>query len=666
MIMGVAKESYPDRLTQRARALGALLPCGAGSLLVAGLAHAIGGDSLASRELWLLWLTALAAGGAAMGVSWRSSRRVALAGEEIIKLSEALATGQLGSQAPAAGSGELGRAKDALVAAMSSVADRFPSGPVDWDRVRGDMADLAGYRAVVEGSATAMMLLDRELTVTRANPAALALVARCSAAAPAAEGDSATGALVGVRLDVLPLALDEQRRMLESSANLPFRSSLQVAGRELELHATAVVDPHGESHGICLEWSDLTDQRNADAALQGMLASIRAGELRQRARCEEMGSFAGQACAAMNEILDTILDPMDRFAKVVRALESGDLTERMSGQFSGEIGAIQSGLNSSLARMSETVDQLRVVTEGIGTGAAEIAKGASQLSGRIEQQASSLEETAASLEELTSTVKQNADNAAHANQLAGRARIQAEEGGTVVSKAIGAMSEIHKSSKQISEIIRVIDEIAFQTNLLALNASVEAARAGEQGRGFAVVASEVRNLAQRSAGAAKEINALIADSVSKVEEGSRLVDESGETLTEIVKSVKKVSDIIAEISAASQEQSSGVEQVNLAVMQMDSLTQQNASAVEQCAAASASMESQASTLGEIVSFFSLNPASVSTPAGSPSGQSGAAPRSEPGSSSGNVAARAPAPAAGSARPATTSETSADDDVWKEF
>jgi methyl-accepting chemotaxis protein len=227
------------------------------------------------------------------------------------------------------------------------------------------------------------------------------------------------------------------------------------------------------------------------------------------------------------------------------------------------------------------------------------------LSHRTQEQASALEETASSMEEITSTVKQNADNAYQANQLAANARTQAEQGGAVVSKAVAAMAAINHSSKKIADIISVIDGIAFQTNLLALNAAVEAARAGEQGRGFAVVADEVRKLAQRSAEAAKEIKTLIGDSVEKVEGGTRLVDETGQVLTEIVTAVKKVSDIVAEIAAASQEQSTGIEHVNKAVMQMDEMTQQNAALVEEAAAASESVDAQAQSLQQLVAFFKV-------------------------------------------------------------
>jgi methyl-accepting chemotaxis protein len=246
---------------------------------------------------------------------------------------------------------------------------------------------------------------------------------------------------------------------------------------------------------------------------------------------------------------------------------------------------------------------VKLAAEEIHRGAQEISAGNSNLSLRTEEQAASLEETASSMEEMTTTVKQNADNAGQANQLALAAREQAEQGGQVVGKAVQAMSGINDSARKIADIIGVIDEIAFQTNLLALNAAVEAARAGEQGRGFAVVASEVRNLAGRSATAAKEIKDLIQDSVKKVSDGSLLVTQSGQTLEQIVISVKKVSDIVAEIAAASREQSLGIEQVGRAVMQMDELTQQNAALVEQATAASQSMTTEASTLKEMMARY---------------------------------------------------------------
>ena len=290
----------------------------------------------------------------------------------------------------------------------------------------------------------------------------------------------------------------------------------------------------------------------------------------------------------------------------VQAASDGDLTARipLSGK-TGELEALCKGVNAMLDSTADLVKRVKTAAAEVQTGAEEISKGNLNLSQRTEQQASSLEETASSMEEMTSTVKQTADNAGQANQLAMAARQQAEKGGAVVSSAVSAMGGINAASRKIADIIGVIDEIAFQTNLLALNAAVEAARAGEQGRGFAVVATEVRNLAGRSATAAKEIKALIQDSVAKVDEGSKLVDESGRTLDEIVNAVKKVTDIVAEIAAASREQSSGIEQVNKAVMQMDQTTQQNAALVEEASAASQAIVEQAQSLNGMIARYNV-------------------------------------------------------------
>jgi methyl-accepting chemotaxis protein len=290
----------------------------------------------------------------------------------------------------------------------------------------------------------------------------------------------------------------------------------------------------------------------------------------------------------------------------VKAAIDGDLSARIPiGEKSGEIEALCRGVNSMLDNTVELVRRVKGAAAQVQTGAEEISRGNLNLSQRTEQQASSLEETASSMEEMTSTVRQTADNAGQANQLAMAARQQAEKGGAVVNSAIAAMGGINAASKKIADIIGVIDEIAFQTNLLALNAAVEAARAGEQGRGFAVVATEVRNLAGRSATAAKEIKALIHDSVARVDAGSKLVDESGRTLADIVSAVKKVTDIVAEIAAASREQSSGIEQVNRAVMQMDQTTQQNAALVEEASAASQAIVEQAQALNVMIARYNV-------------------------------------------------------------
>ncbi|MEM9742367.1 MAG: PAS domain S-box protein [Pseudomonadota bacterium] len=301
-------------------------------------------------------------------------------------------------------------------------------------------------------------------------------------------------------------------------------------------------------------------------------------------------------------MVDAVLKEASR---VMGNVASGNLTDEVSGQYANECLMLQESINKGLTQLRETLAQVVTSTKSIELSAQTVTQGNLSLSQRTEDQAASLEQTAASMEEMTSTIRSNADNLKEADSLAGVAREKADSGGQVVSQAIHAMDEINTSSKQIADIIGVIDEIAFQTNLLALNAAVEAARAGEQGRGFAVVAAEVRNLAQRSAEAAKEIKELIKDSVTKVEEGSVLVNQSGETLTEIVDSVSRVNDIIGQISLASQEQAEGVDQVNQAVTRMDQMTQKNAALAEEASSASMSMSSDSETLTSLISFFQL-------------------------------------------------------------
>ncbi|MEA9901634.1 methyl-accepting chemotaxis protein [Xanthomonas campestris] len=317
---------------------------------------------------------------------------------------------------------------------------------------------------------------------------------------------------------------------------------------------------------------------------------------------------------AMVESLNTLMATADgnlsALSKVLQAIAAGDLTTRMQGEFHGVFARMRDDANATVSQLADIVGRIQRSTDTINDAASEIASGNQDLSQRTEQQAANLEETAASMEELTSTVRNNADHARHANQLVLGAAQVASQGGEVVSQVVGTMAGIQAASKKIADIISVIDGIAFQTNILALNAAVEAARAGEQGRGFAVVASEVRTLAQRSAGAAKEIKQLIEDSVQRVEHGNQLVGQAGQTMQEIVSSVQRVTDIMGEISAASQQQSQGIEQVGQTITQMDQATQQNAALVEEATAAARAMEEQAQQLRDAVSVFRLQAASA--------------------------------------------------------
>jgi methyl-accepting chemotaxis protein len=359
-------------------------------------------------------------------------------------------------------------------------------------------------------------------------------------------------------------------------------------------------------------------------------------------------------------ITRSITGPLQGAVTVAQKVAGGELTSQVTVEGQDETSELLQALKDMNDSLVRTVSDVRTSTETITVASQEIASGNADLSSRTESQASSLEETASSMEELTSTVKQNADNARQANQLAVSASSVAVKGGSVVSQVVETMGSIKASSSKIVDIIGVIDGIAFQTNILALNAAVEAARAGEQGRGFAVVASEVRNLAQRSAGAAKEIKELIGDSVDKVDAGSRLVDEAGQTMELIVTSIKQVADIMGEITAATQEQSNGIEEVNQAITQMDEMTQQNAALVEEAAAAAESMQEQAQNLAHAVSIFKLSSDAMHAPRAAAPKPKFVAPKPA-----------APKPAARTAvvaapKPAKKLASAAPGDDWEEF
>ena len=383
--------------------------------------------------------------------------------------------------------------------------------------------------------------------------------------------------------------------------------------------------------------------------LNSLVSSAAQGDFSVRGDAEIFEFAFKEMVANLNRLMETSDVGLNEVVRVLNALSQGDLTEQIVNEYHGTFGQLKDDSNLTVNNLKNLVEGIKTSVDSITTASREIAAGNTDLSSRTEEQAASLEETASSMEELSSTVKQNAENAKQANQLAAAASAVAVKGGNVVGEVVNTMSSINESSRKIVDIISVIDGIAFQTNILALNAAVEAARAGEQGRGFAVVAGEVRNLAQRSAAAAKEIKQLISDSVDKVEGGTKLVEQAGVTMDEIVTSVKRVTDIMSEIAAASAEQSAGIEQVNKAISQMDEVTQQNAALVEQAAAAAESLEEQAQGLAESVATFKLD----SSPSGFAANKRAAAKPT-------------PRISSGKKTPALPPAHSASADEWEEF
>jgi methyl-accepting chemotaxis protein len=395
----------------------------------------------------------------------------------------------------------------------------------------------------------------------------------------------------------------------------PYQAEVSIGNRTMAISGSSVRDENNSRLGTFVAWEDRTSEIAVETEIEQIIVSTQNGNLEQRMDLDNNKGFTKILSMGINQLINTTSQVFDDIASTMHALSKGDLNQKMTGDHSGTFSEVQNNVNATIDSLQEIVRSIRNSTDLIATGSDEISSGNQSLSDRTEQQASSLEETASAMEELTSIVRQNAANAQQANQLSTGARDTAQKGGGIVANAVTAMEEINVSINKIADLVAVIDEIAFQTNLLALNASVEAARAGEQGRGFAVVATEVRNLAQRSAVSAKEIKDLIQDSVEKVGAGSKLVNQSGQVLEEIVTSVVKVGDIIAEITTASEEQASGIDQINKTVTDLDDLTQQNAALAEETSTASVSMNARASKMINQVSYFQLSQDNISSTPG---------------------------------------------------
>jgi len=425
--------------------------------------------------------------------------------------------------------------------------------------------------------------------------------------------------LIGTCIDVFHSNPAHQRGILDQLTTTFTSPDMNLGGTWVKIIVNPVFDAHGNRIATVTEWLDRTQdvalEQMIETDVKGMVEAAKRGDLSRRIDADSVEGQIRELSTSLNELLDISEQGMNDIIDGLKALEQGDLTYRISNDYEGLFDAAKQANNHAATQMAEVLSQVNISAEEVNTGANEIAEGNLTLSARTQEQAAALEETAASIEEITGTVQQTADHSRQANKLAIGAREQAEQGTEIAKKTVLAMADINANSRKISDIIGVIDEIAFQTNLLALNAAVEAARAGEQGRGFAVVAGEVRTLAQRSAEAAKEIKMLINQSVESVKSGSELVDASGTALEEIMQAVSKVGDLIAEIDSASAEQTTGIDQINQAIAQLDSNTQQNTAMVEESAAASQRLNDQAAALREQIAIFHFDESAAPADAG---------------------------------------------------
>jgi methyl-accepting chemotaxis protein len=479
---------------------------------------------------------------------------------------------------------------------------------VEWqDRTKEVAAEheLSRILGALETTTTNVMIADNDRNILYMNKSVANMLRQVEADLRKELPHFSVDKIIGSNMDIFHKNPVHQMHLL-ATLNKTYVANISVGRLHFRLIANPIFAKNGERIGSVVEWLDRTIEVAVENEISIVVEAAALGNFTARIDTESKNDFFLKLAQGLNNLLNTTESGLNDINGVLQAISKGDLTERVTADYQGSFEALKDGCNQTAENLSQMLGDIREAVNTINTASSEISQGNTDLSSRTEQQASSLEETASSMEELTSTVRQNADNARQANTLAAKASDVAVEGGSLIEQVVKTMASINESAQKIADIIGVIDGIAFQTNILALNAAVEAARAGEQGRGFAVVASEVRTLAQRSANAAKDIKALISDSVSKINNGNELVGKSGNTMREIVTSIKRVNDIMAEIAAASSEQSAGLDEVGKAVTQMDEMTQQNAALVEQAAAAAESLLSQSEQLANNVARFKLD------------------------------------------------------------
>ena len=515
-----------------------------------------------------------------------------------VDVANAIAEGRLDNDIAEDGRNEM----STLLAALKAMQSRLLA---SIETERRQAAENLRIRIALDNVSTGVMIANSERTIIYANHAVKRILKGAEPAIRKQLPNFDADRMIGVNIDSFHKNPSHQAKLL-SSFTSTYVANLEISDRHLRVSASPVINESNERLGSVAEWMDRTDEVRIEREVAGMVDGALRGDFETRLPLEGKEGFFKQLSEGLNQLSEVTQSGLTDVAQILQRVAGGDLTQKIDADYQGIFGQLKDDTNTTIERLREVVGRIKDATEAISIASQEIAAGNADLSSRTEEQASSLEETSSAMEELNATVRQNAENARQANDLAKTSNAGVVRGGEVVKQVVVTMGDIQASSKKISDIIGVIDSIAFQTNILALNAAVEAARAGEQGRGFAVVASEVRNLAQRSATAAKEIKTLIAESVDKVESGAKLVQEAGTTMDEVVASFQQVAALVTEIASASKEQSSGIEQTTQAVGQMDEVTQQNAALIEQAAAAAESLEEQAGHLADSVSVFKVS------------------------------------------------------------
>jgi methyl-accepting chemotaxis protein len=520
-------------------------------------------------------------------------------------------------------------------------------------------AESLRVKIALDNVSTGVMIADNERNIIYANAAVQKILQTAESDIRKVLPSFSAAQLIGQNIDAFHKNPKHQADLL-AKLTTTYAADLQIGRRHMRVTANPVITAEGQRVGAVAEWLDRTAEVEAQQEISTLVQAAAAGDFAQRIAVAGKAGFFLDVASGLNQLSEVTSTGLADVARVLQCLAQGDLTQKIDADYRGVFAQLKDDSNTTVERLREVIGRIKEATEAINTASQEIAAGNTDLSSRTEEQASSLEETASSMEQLNATVRQNAENARQANELSRSSNDIAVRGGKMVKDVVHTMSGIQDSSKKIADIIGVIDSIAFQTNILALNAAVEAARAGEQGRGFAVVATEVRNLAQRSATAAREIKSLIAESVDKVDSGAKLVDQAGRTMDDVVSSFQQVANLVTEISNASKEQSSGIEQVTQAVGQMDEVTQQNAALVEEAAAAAESLEEQARGLVQAVGMFKLadggaRSAGTSLAPALRDATPKALPRQKVGASSNASKAKLPPP-----------QFAGEDETWDEF